>query len=76
MLQSSRPHGLLTPPRTPAMLAIALFVTVGLMFSPLRYDKYYTVPYTIYNKLLSGKTFTVGIEKDHSWENVCGSSIS
>ncbi|XP_065916897.1 cyclic AMP-dependent transcription factor ATF-6 alpha-like [Dysidea avara] len=36
LLQTSKPQGLLTPPRTPAMLAIVLFVTLGLMFSPIR----------------------------------------
>lgn len=36
LLLHSKPQGLLTPPRTPAMLAIVLFVTVGLMLTPLR----------------------------------------
>ena len=37
LLHTGKPQGLLTPPRTPAMLAIVLFVTLGLMFSPIRY---------------------------------------
>ena len=37
-------------------------------------SKDYSLPYTA--KLSRGKTFAVGIEKDRSRENVCGSSIS
>ena len=31
---------------------------------------------TVYGKTFEGETFAVGIEKDRSRENVCGSSIS